>query len=267
VTIGRVFLSRNGFTQVDDTVSPHLIVNPNLDRPVTESQVFNSLDGSEFNEPTSIVDETPVDKKLPCMFSPRKYLEQVIGELKGKYPPVPMNESNLNNNDKPVVKKFRKGKKQQSSDLNFRNKKVGRLISRNLRNRKSDHLSSIPMIEIDDQCSDQEINDFLAQENPDNLCLVEENTTQVEQYDFVTRLPPCLKGKEGFAGISHDLEQAIGKNEVPIVDCIPRRSAIAPVHCDSCLDWIEHYYRDIPALTGSSKMPGCSECSIGMREP
>jgi hypothetical protein len=28
------FLSRNGFTQVDDTVIPHLIVNPNLDIPV-----------------------------------------------------------------------------------------------------------------------------------------------------------------------------------------------------------------------------------------
>jgi hypothetical protein len=77
-----------------------------VDRLVTESEVFNSLDGSDFNEPTSIVDETPVDKKLPCIFSPRKYLEQVIRELKDKDPPVLMNESNMNNNDKPVVKKF-----------------------------------------------------------------------------------------------------------------------------------------------------------------
>jgi hypothetical protein len=94
------FSEPNGFTQADDVVIPHLIVNPNLDRPVTESRVFNSLDGSELNEPTSIVDETHVDKKLPCIFSPRKYLEQVIGELKGKDHPMPMNESNLNNNDK-----------------------------------------------------------------------------------------------------------------------------------------------------------------------
>jgi hypothetical protein len=69
------FLSRNGFTQADDTIIPHLIVNPNLERPVTEGEAFNSLDGSEFNEPTSIVDETPVDKKLSCMFSSRIYLE------------------------------------------------------------------------------------------------------------------------------------------------------------------------------------------------
>ena len=97
-------------------------------------------------------------------------------------------------------------------------------------------MSLIAIIKIDDQCSDREINDLLAQENSDNLCLVEENTTQVEQYEFVTIFPSCLKGKEGFEGISHGLEQATGKNEVPIVDCIPRQFAIAPVHCDNCLD-------------------------------
>jgi hypothetical protein len=79
-----------------------------------------------------------------------------------------MNESNLNNSKKPVVKKFRKGKKPQSSDLNFKNKNVSRLISRNLRNRKSDHLRSIDTIEVNDQCSDQDINDFLAREDPKN---------------------------------------------------------------------------------------------------
>jgi hypothetical protein len=66
-------------------------------------------------------------------------------------------------------------------------------------------------------------------------------------------LPLCLRGKEGFSGISHDLEQATGKNEVPIVDCIPRQSTIAPVHCDNCLDWIERYYRDIPLLQAQVK--------------
>jgi hypothetical protein len=111
---------------------------------------------------------------------------------------VPMNESNLNNNDKPVVKNFRKGKKQQSSDLNFRNKNVGRLISRNLRNRKSDHLSSIAMIEIDDQCSDREINDFLAREDPENQCPRKEVVTQVEQYDFVSKFTPVSQRKRRF---------------------------------------------------------------------
>jgi hypothetical protein len=189
------FLSRNGFTQVDATVNPLLIVNPNLDRPVTESQVVNSIDGSEFIEPVSVVDETPMDKELPCRFSPRRSLEQVITELKEKDHPVPMNDSNLNDNDKSVVKNFRKGKKPQSTDLNFRNKNVGHLISRKLRNRKSNHLSSIDPIEIDDRCSDREIDDFLAREDPENQCPRKEVVTQVEKYDFVSNLPPCLKGK------------------------------------------------------------------------
>ena len=79
-----------------------------------------------------------------------------------------MNESNLNNNDEPVGKNFRKGKKQQRSYLNFKNKKVGRLISRKLRNRKSDHLILIITIEVNDQCLDGETNDFLANEDPKN---------------------------------------------------------------------------------------------------
>jgi hypothetical protein len=69
----------------------------------------------------------------------------------------------------------------------------------------------------------------------------------------MSRLPPCLKGKEGFVGISHDLNQATGKHKIPVVDYIPHRSAIAPVHCDSFLDWIEHYYRDIPLLQDQVK--------------
>jgi hypothetical protein len=247
------FLSRNGFTQVDDTINPHLIANPNLDRLVTESQIFNSLDGSKFIEPVSIVDETPVDNELPCRFSLKRSLEQVITELKEKDHPVPMNESNLNDNDKPVVKNFRKGKKPQSTDLNLRNKNVGHLISRKLRNQKSNHLSSIDPIEIDDRCSDREIDDFLAREDPKNQCSRKEVVTQVEQYDFVTNLPPCLKGKESFSGIDHDLEQTIGKNEAPVVDCVPRRAAITPMHCDSCLGWIERYYRDIPLLQAQVK--------------
>jgi hypothetical protein len=54
---------------------------------------------------------------------------------------VPMNDSNLNDNDTSVVKNFHKGNKPQSTDSNFRNKNVGRLISRKLINRKSNHLN------------------------------------------------------------------------------------------------------------------------------
>jgi hypothetical protein len=112
------------------------------------------------------------------------------------------------------------------------------LISRSLRNRKNDHLRSISTIEVNDHCSDEEINDFLALEDPYNQSLKNETVGQVEQYDFVSRLPLCLKGQEGFAGIGHDLKQDIGKHEILVAENIPHRSTIAPVHCVSFLDWI-----------------------------
>ena len=64
----------------------------------------------------------------------------------------------------------------------------------------------------------------------------------------MTNLTPCLKGKEGFFGIGHKLEQTTGKNEAPFIDCVPRRFSITPVHCDSCLDCIECYYIDVLLL-------------------
>jgi hypothetical protein len=90
------------------------------------------------------------------------------------------NEPNQNHNDKPTARKIRKGKKKKSSDLNFMNKRSRRLISRSLRNQKKDHLSSISMIEVNDHYSNQEINDFLSQEDADNQCPGNETTTQVE---------------------------------------------------------------------------------------
>ena len=82
----------------------------------------------------------------------------------------------------------------------------------------------------------------------DNQCLGNKNVGQDVKYDFVSRIPPFLKGQEGFASIIHDLKQAIGRFEALIAENIPPRPAIALVHCDSCLDWVERYYRDIPLL-------------------
>ena len=69
---------------------------------------FNSPDGYEINESISIASKTPMVKKSRCMFSPKKSLEEVEGELKGKYPPVLPNEPNQNHNDKPTVREIRK---------------------------------------------------------------------------------------------------------------------------------------------------------------
>ena len=80
----------------------------------------------------------------------------------------------------------------------------------------------IDLIKIDDWCLDREIDNFLACEDPKNQCSRREFITNDEQYDFVTNLPPCLKGKEEFLGIGHSLEQTTGKNEAPLFDCDPR---------------------------------------------
>jgi len=111
-----------------------------------------------------------VDKELPSRFSPGRSLEQVIVKSKEKDPPMPMNDSSLNFNDNLVAKNFRKGKKLHSTDLSFRKKNVGRLISRKLINQKGNHMILINPIEIDDQCLDRDIDDFLAREDPKNQC-------------------------------------------------------------------------------------------------
>jgi hypothetical protein len=98
------FLIRQGFTQAGATSNPLLTTNPNSDRPMVESQFVNSIDRLKF------IDETPLDKGLPCRFSPGRSPEQVIDELKEKYPHILVNDSSLNVNVKSVAKNLRKGK-------------------------------------------------------------------------------------------------------------------------------------------------------------
>jgi hypothetical protein len=123
--------------------------------------------------------------------------------------------------------------------LSFINKRSGRLISRSLRNRKQDHLSSISVIKVNDHCSEHEINDLLTREDVDNQCLENETIGQAIKYEFVSRLPLFLKIQEGCVGIGHDLKQAMGNTEAPIADYTQPQPAITPVHCGNYLDWVE----------------------------
>jgi hypothetical protein len=107
-----IFLSRNGFTQTHNTMNLHLNVNPIFDSLVTESRAFIPLDGYKINESVSITLQTPMVKKSRCIFSSKKSLEHLVDELKGNVSPVLANEPNQNHSDKPIVRKFRKGKKQ-----------------------------------------------------------------------------------------------------------------------------------------------------------
>jgi hypothetical protein len=232
------FLSQNNFSQPECTMNSPINVNPISDNPVTESQGFDSHNDCEIIEPIYVPMQTPIGKKPRCVFFPRKSLEQVVDVLKERIYPTHAIESNQGFSDKPTVKKNRNSKKQESLDSNFINKRSGRLISRSLRNQKHDHLSLIYMIEVNDHCSDDEINDFLTLENLDNQCLRNETIGQYEKYDFVSRLPMFLKGQNHFLSIGQDLKKATRKHKILVVEYIPPRPAITHVHCDSCLDWV-----------------------------
>jgi hypothetical protein len=234
-TIGdswEIFLMRNGFAEDDPTTNPLLIPNPNSDEPVVKSQFVNSIDELEF------IDKTPLDKGL-LHRSPK----QMTAKLKGNDPHVPVNDASVDSD----VKKCCKGRKQQCTDLGFKNKKVGHLISRKLRNQNDTHLSSIDLIEIDEGL-DTKIEDFIVWEDPDIQGSMREVIIHTEPHDFVTNLPPCRKGKEEFLGIRKDLKKTTGKIEAPLVDCVLRRPTIFLVHCDGFFECVENYYIDIPLL-------------------
>jgi len=73
-----IFLSRNSFSQLDDTVNSPLNVNPNYDNTMTKSQGFDLPNEFEINEPYFVALQTPLVKKPRCIFLPRKSLEQVV---------------------------------------------------------------------------------------------------------------------------------------------------------------------------------------------
>jgi hypothetical protein len=81
-------------------------------------------------------------------------------------PLVPEIDAILNVIINSGVEKPCKGTKQQCTDLGFKNKKAGHLISRKLRNQNDTHLSLISLIEIDEGL-DLEIEDFLVLEDPE----------------------------------------------------------------------------------------------------
>jgi hypothetical protein len=82
------------------------------------------------------------------------------------------------------------------NDLDFRNKRNGRLLSRMTRNRHQNHDKPIPTVVIEDTISVEDASsDATRMDSP--------------QYDFVSNLPPFLKEQEGFSGIQYDLKRVM----------------------------------------------------------
>jgi hypothetical protein len=231
---------RNGFSQTVPTT------NPNLDKPLIEDQFGISINGPEF------INRNPLDIGMSSKSSPAGFPEQETVELKVIDPLVPEIDASLNVIIKSDVEKPCKGTKQQCTDLGFKNKKAGRLISRKLRNRNDTHLSSIGPIEIDEG-SDPEIEYFLVREDPELQGSKREVIGPTEPYDFVTNFPPCLKGKEGFSGIMHDQKKTTGKTDTPCLTMhfIDLPSLLYNVMFVSIGS--SRYYIDIPLLQSRIK--------------
>jgi hypothetical protein len=64
----------------------------------------------------------------------------------------------------------------------------------------------------------------------------------------VSNLPPFLKEQEGFSGIQYDLKRIMEQGKPLTTDQTRPLPNLEPVYCESCFDWIQRYYRDIPYL-------------------
>jgi len=76
----------------------------------------------------------PLGKNPRCDFMPRKSLEEVLYILKDRVSSIPTVEPIRVVPNKSVIKKNHRHKEQSYSDLNFSNKRPGKLIFRSFRN-------------------------------------------------------------------------------------------------------------------------------------
>jgi hypothetical protein len=107
--------------------------------------------------------------------------------------------------------------------VDFKNKRVGRVISRLIRNRKKQKDDNIPTIMIDQDSSEE-----------DHI-----------EYEFISNLPPFLQYCKGFSGIQADLKAKEGFSKKEQQYQIP---GLEPDHCHDCLAWVQKYYSDVPYL-------------------
>jgi hypothetical protein len=184
-------LIRNGFSMITH------VVNPNLGEPLIKNQLGISRSGPDS------LHRNPLDAVIPSKPSCAGFPKQKIVELEVIDPLMPKFDVSLNIIVNPDVEKPCKQTKQKCTDLGFQKKKAGRLISRKLRNQNDAHLSSISPIKVD-EVSYSEIESFLPFEDLDCQGYRKKVIVPTEPYDFVTNLPPCLRGEEGFSGIRHD---------------------------------------------------------------
>lgn len=197
------FVYRNGFTLPENVINLPL----HFDEPLSLCRSNPPMENLHVNLQESLVtiDQTPIvihkppkGQKPRCAFTPRKYLKDVLDELKDKILVVSNLEPiRVDLNESTVKKKGRHDKK-SSPDINFQNKRPSRLISRKVRNQQRDNEKSIHVIEIDDCFSEDDINDLIVEDDIDDPILGDNINVDTTQFDFVSNLPPFLKKQEVF---------------------------------------------------------------------
>jgi hypothetical protein len=78
-------------------------------------------------------------------------LEEILDDLKDMIPTVPTHQSIRVVLKETSIKKKSRFKKQSSPDVNFTNKRPGRLLSIKLRNQQRDNEKLTPVIKVDDR--------------------------------------------------------------------------------------------------------------------
>jgi hypothetical protein len=112
-------------------------------------------------------------------------LEEVLSHLRDNAPIAPDPTQNMVNKDTIKIKRESKNNTQRVDDVDFRNKRNGRMLSRMTRNRHRNHDKPIPTVVIKDTISVEDTSfDDTRMDSP--------------QYDFVSNFPPFLKEQDGF---------------------------------------------------------------------
>jgi hypothetical protein len=171
------FVTRNGFV----TVNP--VETPVVDKPMLEKPLFPSSDRPVF------LCENPCERAMPD----QSVCEQQ--DVSSKLVKIPECEQVVdpNLNIKSTSGNPSKQSKKNQDMRGFNNKRVGRLISRSLRNRSKAHVSSIESIEVHES-SDSEIEKFLADEDP-NYSKLDLSQT----FDYVNNLATVPEAQQGFS--------------------------------------------------------------------
>jgi hypothetical protein len=166
------------------------------------------------------------------------------------YPDATQPDTQPNSHPKSCTKIVKKptGKKLKGNvDVNYKNKRPGRLISRCARNKSKPCVDTNNMIELSED-SDLKIERFLAEEYPLSYGLCPDRP-----FDYVSNLPPCLKDNPLFLGIQLRDKPTCQMDDSPNVNAISANAQSLQPQCNECRSWIDRYYTDVPLLQSQLK--------------